>query len=233
MKTDRVPKRRTLMGRFSVRDSMEGKRWCHFRPGITAWAVASLVASVVPYLLYFLYASFPAARPWIALGHDGPIEPKYGPKGEVRPPIFGFPPEGVYLSLFLMTVLVYWLVGAGICIRKGPPAESKGWGPPHLIPAIAALFFTIPLLAATIPLTLKAERFPDFSWEIFGAKGAPSESLIIVRRVMNLAVFFPQLSAALCVMSFIIEPSRSSVVLAAIAFAAFVILALYLNYLGG
>lgn len=214
--------------------SREGtiKRMWRPRPG--GWIIASLVGAALPFLLYFVYAGFPEARPWIALGNDGPIRPAIDEKGKIVVPFFGFPVQGAYLSLFLSAVIAYWGMGLLLSLRKAASAEGTGKETHTVpIPALSVLLFTLPTIAATWALTLKADVSPDFQWEVFGEPGGASQNLIILRRILSFALLLPQVSAALCVMSLVTRPSRPAIILGCVAIAVFVAMALWLNWMGG
>src|SRR3989304_1433623 len=136
--------------RWGVRKSSpeSGNRW-HWRSRPAAWIVASLAGAAVPIVLYFVYARFPGARPWIALGNDGPFQPAIDEKGSVVVPIWGFPAQGAYLALFLSAVVAYWGVGSLLSIWKtASTEEEENVMPPVLIPAISVLLFTLPMISA-------------------------------------------------------------------------------------
>ncbi|RJP22802.1 MAG: hypothetical protein C4529_04845 [Deltaproteobacteria bacterium] len=199
-----------------------------------AWIIASLAGAAVPIVLYFIYARFPGARPWIALGNDGPFQPAVDEKGKVVVPIWGFPVQGAYLSLLLSAVVAYWGVGFLLSFRKAASAEEEEKVmPPALIPAISVLLFTLPTISAAWALTLKAGVSHDFPWEIFREPGTPLQNLIILRRILSFALHLPNVSAALCAMSFVVKPSRQAIILGIIAIAVFVTMILCLNWMGG
>jgi hypothetical protein len=210
-----------------------GNRW-HWRSRPVAWIIASLAGAAVPIILYFVYARFPGARPWIALGNDGPFQPAFDEKGKVVVPLWGFPVQGAYLSLFLSAVIAYWGVGFLLSFRKAASTEEEEKRiPPVLIPAISVLLFTLPTISAAWALTLKAGVSHDFPWEIFKEQGTPLQNLIIMRRVLSFAVRLPHMSAALCAMSFVVKPSRQAIILGIVGVAVFVTMALCLNWMGG
>lgn len=216
------------------RTETSGKRKWRFRRGYAPWAVAAFIGAAVPFLLYFMYVSIPGVRPWIDHGQDGWIDPEVLSDGRVKLPVFGFPLAGAYLFFPFWTVLVYFVAGTFLSFRKNLSHETETVTmPAHMTPAITSLLVTVPLLSAALALNLKAARFPDFPWEIFGEGEGPAETLFVFRKVAALSLFFPQLSAALSVMSLIIEPSRSAVIVGSIALAAFLGLALVVNALGG
>jgi len=199
-----------------------------------AWIIASLAGAAVPIVLYFVYARFPSARPWIALGNDGPYQPALDQKGNILVPLWGFPIEGAYLSLFLSAVIAYWGVGFLLSFRKSASVEEEeNVMPPALIPAISLLLFTLPAISTAWALTLKAGVSNDFPWEIFKEPGTPLQTLIILRRVLSFAVRLPHVSAALCAMSLVVKPSRQAIILGIVAAAVFIAMALCLNWMGG
>jgi hypothetical protein len=210
-----------------------GNRW-HWRSSPVAWIVASLAGAAVPIVLYFVYARFPGARPWIALGNDGPFQPAFDEKGKVVVPLWGFPLQGAYLALILSAFVAYWGVGSLLSFRKSASAEEeKKRMPPVLIPAISVLLFTLPTISAAWALTLKADLSHDFPWEIFKEPGTPLQTLIILRRVLSFAVRLPHVSAALCAMSLVVKPSRQAIILGIVGVAVFIAMALCLNWMGG
>jgi len=221
--------------RWGVRKSSpeSGNRW-HWRSRPAAWIVASLAGAAVPIVLYFVYARFPGARPWIALGNDGPFQPAIDEKGSVVVPIWGFPAQGAYLALFLSAVVAYWGVGSLLSIWKtASTEEEENVMPPVLIPAISVLLFTLPMISAAWAMTLKAGVSHDFPWEIFKEPGTPLHNLIILRRILSFLLHLPNVSAALCAMSFVVMPSRQAIILGIVAIAVFVTMILCLNWMGG
>jgi hypothetical protein len=178
------------------------------------WIIASLAGAAVPIVLYFIYARFPGARPWIALGNDGPYQPALDQKGNILVPLWGFPLQGAYLSLFLSAVIAYWGVGFLLSFRKSESVEEEEYVlPTALIPAISVLLFTLPAISTAWALTLKAGVSNDFPWGIFGEKGTPLQNLIILRGVLSFALHLSNVSAALCAMSFVVKPSRLAIIL--------------------
>lgn len=223
------------MKRRTVRKSSpeSGNRW-HWRSRPVAWIVASLTGAAVPIVLYFVYARFPGARPWIALGNDGPFLPAFDEKGIVVVPIWGFPAQGAYLALFLSAVVAYWGVGSLLSFGKAASSEEEERGmPPALIPAISVLLFTLPTISAAWALTLKAGVSNDFPWEIFREPGTPLQNLIILRRVLSFALHLSNVSAALCAMSFVAKPSRQAIILGTVDVAVYLTMILWLNWMGG
>jgi hypothetical protein len=227
---DRVPIMKTKSGRAEI----SGKRIWRIRCGYAPWMSAAFIGAAVPFLLYFLYVLFPAARPWIALGQDGPIEPGYWDDGRVKLPVLGFPLVGSYMSFPVSTMLIYGIAGILLSVRRNSPPETEpGPFPAHLVPAVSLLLATVPALSVAWVLNLKAGRFPDFPWEIFGAGEGPAETGFVFRKIVGFSLLFPQLSAALSVMSLVITPTRVAVINGGIAVAAFFGLALLVNALGG
>ncbi len=209
------------------------RQW-RFQRGFNAWVIAFIIGAAAPLLLYFLYATCPEARPWIDLGQGGPNESVYGPEGAIKRPAFGFPLAGASVSMLLSALLAYWGVGVALSVRRGPPSDNEErTAPLHLTPAISILFFTIPLLSAAWSLNIKADRFPDLQWEVLVKTAGMAEPLYLFRRVLDLALLFPQLSAALCVMSLVIDPSREAAILCVISIAVFVFMGLFINFIGG
>ena len=149
-------------------------------------------------------------------------------------PIWGFPAQGAYLALFLSAVVAYWGVGSILSFRKtASTEEEEKVMSPVLIPAISVLLFTLPIISAAWALTLKAGVSHDFPWEIFREPGTPLQNLIILRRILSFALHLPNVSAALCAMSFVAKPSRQAIILGIIAIAVFVTMILCLNWMGG
>jgi hypothetical protein len=168
------------------------------------------------------------------MGNEGLFHPMVDEKGRLLAPIWGFPAQGAYLTLFLSAVVTYWGSGVLLSFRKSASAgEEENGIPPVLTPAISVLLFTLPIVSAGWALTLKGGLSPDFPWDIFGEPGGPSENLIILRRVLSFAVHLPAISAALCVMSLVVKPSRQAITLGIVDVAVYLTMILWLNWMGG
>lgn len=184
-----------------------------FRRQLLPWAIAALLSSLVPPLLWLATVLIPGA-----------IETKV--EYSLLPLAFCKPLRGGPYAVELATAVVFWVVGltlsaVGFSMLDGPRSLGS-----HLLltAAIGGCFFVVPLLSIVWSLAI-ANGYASLTVLLAHAGNhGPFRRICHLRQILHDCLLVPWVACGLGRLAFAVKPSREAMLVSIGSFVVFLVL---------